>query len=364
VSRQRRIQIIAAIIVVAGVLGALLLRHYDRFPTTDDAYVEANVVGIVAQVAGPIVDLPIRDNQPVRAGELLFSIDPRPFQIAVDQARAELDRTGQDVTALADAVSSAEAGVRYNQAALRLAQTQWRRVEPLAKIGAVPFQDRDKAQANLDGARAGLDNAKAELAQAQANLGEFDENNPDIRAAVAQLDDAELKLSYATVAAPVNGLVTDLDLSLGTYATVGSPLLSLVNTDSWRVVAYYKETQLERIQPGQPAAVYLPAYPGVRFEGQVQGVGWGVEQQGSDGERGPDGVPTVSPTVDWVRMAQRFPVRITLPDLDPDHPLRKGMRATVRIDTTVDPEEAAGEEAAGEEAAGDEAAGGDPAGGS
>jgi multidrug resistance efflux pump len=319
-----------------SILAVLVLGRYERHPTTDDAYVDADVVGIVAQVAGPIVNLAVVDNQLVRAGELLFEIDPRPFRIEVEQTRAELDQTGQDVTALTDAVTSAEAGVRYAQAQLRLAQTQWRRVEPLAKIGALPFQDRDKAQAALDGARAGLENAQAVLAQARANLGEADADNSEIRAAVAELEQAELELSYATVVAPVNGFVTDLDLSPGSYASVGSPLLSLVNTDSWRVVAYYKETQLERIRPGQAAVVYLPAYPGVRFEGSVQGIGWGVEQQDGDGARGPDGVPSVAPTVDWVRMAQRFPVHITLPDDDPDHPLRKGMRATVRIDTTAE----------------------------
>ena len=109
-------------------------------------------------------------------------------------------------------------------------RTQWRRIEPLAKIGAVPFQDRDKAQANLDGARAGLDDANAKLAKARANLGARDANNPDIRAAVAKLDDAELELSWATVTAPVNGYVTDLDVSLGSYATAGQPMLALVDT--------------------------------------------------------------------------------------------------------------------------------------
>jgi len=336
VERKARTVIIAASVALAAVLAVPVLHRYEEYPTTDDAYVDADVVGIVAQVAGPIVALPISDNQSVRAGDLLFEIDPRPFRIQVDQARAELDRTGLDVTALADAVSSAEAGVRYSEAQLRLAQTQWERVEPLAKIGAVPFQDRDKAQASLDGARAGLDNARAELAQARANLGEADANNPDIRAAVAQLESAELDLSYATVAAPANGYVTDLTLSPGSYASVGSPMLSLVNTDSWRVVAYYKETQLEHIEPGMRAVVYLPAYPGVSFEGSVQGIGWGVEQQDGDGARGPSGVPSVTPTVDWVRMAQRFPVRITLAGGDSAHPLRKGMRASVRIDTTAD----------------------------
>ena len=334
-SRKLRVAIIAGAVGLVVILTVPLLRHYEEYPTTDDGYVDADVVGIVAQAAGPIVDLPIVDNQAVVAGALLFQIDPRPFQYQVDQVRAQLDQTGQDVTVLTDEVTSAEAGVRYAKAQLRLANVQWQRVEPLAKIGALPYQDRDKAQAAVDGANAGLDNANALLAQARDNLGRADADNPEIRAAVAQLEFAELQLGYATVRAPVNGLVTDLTLSPGTYASVGSPLLSLVDTDSWRVVGYYKETQLARIRPGQPAVVYLPAYPGLRFEGSVQGIGWGVEQQEGDGARGADGVPSVTPTVDWVRMAQRFPVRITIADDDPEHPLRKGMRATIRIDTTA-----------------------------
>ncbi len=335
-SAKLRSAVLVATLVVAAGLAVLLLRQTARYPSTDDAYVDADVVGIVAQVAGPIVDLPITDNQTIAAGELLFQIDPRPFEIEVERARAELDRVGFDVTALTDAVTNAEAQVRYAEAALRLAETQWRRVEPLAEIGALPFQDRDRAQASLDGARAQLASANALLAQARANLGEADANNPDIRIAVAALERAELNLDYATVDAPVNGYVTDLDLSPGSYANVGSPVLSLVNVDSWRVVAYFRETQLDDIRPGQRASVYLPAYPDLRFEGSVQGVGWGVEQQGEDGARGSSGVPKVSPTVDWVRMAQRFPVRITVADTDPDHPLRKGMRATVRIESTAD----------------------------
>jgi multidrug resistance efflux pump len=336
VNRIWRTGIIALAVATAGILSVLYYRHSERYPSTDDAYVDADVVGIVAQVAGPVVNLPIEDNQAVRAGDLLFEIDPRPFRIAVEKARAELEETGDDVSALAEAVTSAEAGVHYRQAQLRLAETQWKRVEPLAKIGAIPFQDHDKAVAGLDEARAGVIDAKAKLAQALDNLGAADQNNPQLRGALAQLEYAELQLSYATVVAPVNGFVTDLALSLGSYASVGSPMLSLVNTDSWRVVAYYKETQLEHIRAGQPSRIFLPAYPGARFEALVQGIGWGVEQQDSEGAMGADGVPTVDPTVDWVRMAQRFPVRITLVDPDSAHPLRKGMRATVRVDATGD----------------------------
>ena len=329
--RATRISIVAVSIVVAGILTLLYYRHAERYPSTDDAYVDADVVGIVAQVAGPIVNLPIVDNQVVRAGDLLFEIDPRPFQIAVEKARAELEKTGQNVSALADQVASAEAQVQEAKASLRLAQTQWKRVEPLAKIGALPFQDRDKAQAGLDDARAGLADAKAQLTKAQHELGESGEDNADVRAALAQLEYAELQLSYTRVVTPVNGYVTDLTLSPGSYATVGSPMLSLVNTDSWRVVAYMKETQLRDIRPGQPTRVYLPAYPGVRFDGIVQGIGWGVEQQDSEGELGPDGVPSVSPTVDCLRMAQLFPVPITLVDPFPAHPLRHVLLSTLRL---------------------------------
>jgi multidrug resistance efflux pump len=113
VSRSTRILIIAGVAAVAAVLAALLLHHDQRHPATDDAYVDADVVGIVAQVAGPITNLAVADNHAVGAGDLLFEIDPRPFRIQVEQTRAELDRTGQDVTALTDEVTSAEAGVRY-----------------------------------------------------------------------------------------------------------------------------------------------------------------------------------------------------------------------------------------------------------
>ncbi len=141
-NRARRIGIIAVSIAVAAILAALYYRYSERYPSTDDAYVDADVVGIVAQVAGPIVNLPIEDNQAVRAGDLLFEIDPRPFRIAVEKAKAELDKTGQNVSALADQVASAEAQLQEARANLRLAETQWKRIQPLAKTGALPYQDR------------------------------------------------------------------------------------------------------------------------------------------------------------------------------------------------------------------------------
>jgi len=324
--------LIALALAAAVAVAVAYLRYQDAHPSTNDAYVEANIVQIVSQVSGPIVKLAIEDNQPVSAGDLLFEIDPRPFQISVDNARAQVDKTGQNVSSQIDSVASAEAQLERANASLRLAEVQFRRIQPLAKQGALPLQDRDKAQAQLDGARSGVSKAQSELQKARDQLGQLGEANSDTRIAIAQLENAELQLSYTRVTAPVNGLVTQLALTIGSYAQTGSRTLSLVDSDSWRIIAYMREDQLRHIEAGQRARIYLPAYPDARFEGIVQGIGWGIEAQ--DGAIGADGLPGVSQTVDWVRLAQRFPVRITLVEPDPAYPLRKRMSANVRIEAS------------------------------
>jgi len=329
-SSKGRSLVIALAVAAAVAVGFLAIGYRSEHPSTNDAYVQANIVRIVPQVSGRIVDLAVRDNQVVQAGDVLFEIDPRPFQIAVDSARAQLDKAGQNVSAQVDSVTSAEASLDRARAGLRLAEVQFERIVPLAKQGALPAQDRDKAQAQLDGARSGLRSSEARLAKARDQLGDVGEKNVDTRIAMAALENAQLQLEYTKVVAPVDGFVTQLQLSIGSYAQAGSPLLSLVNGDSWRVVAYFREDRLSGIEPGQGAKVHLPAYPHLELAGVVQGVGWGIEQE--DGQLSEDGLPSVSPTVDWVRLAQRFPVRITLASPDADHPLRKGMSATVRID--------------------------------
>jgi multidrug resistance efflux pump len=329
-SRLNRNMVIALVVGAAAFAILTILRFEASHPSTKDAYVTANIVQIVPQVSGPIVRLAVSDNQVVTAGDLLFEIDPRPFQIAVDSARAQVDKTGQNVSQLVDVVATADAHLERSYASLRLAEVQFERIEPLAKQGALPLQDRDKAQAQLDEARASVRKSQANLAKAKDGLGSLGNDNADTRMAVAQLENAELQLGYTKVFSPVDGLVTHLGLSIGSYAHAGSPMISLVNTASWRVVAYMREGQLHDIEPGDAAAVHLPAYPDIEIRGVVQGIGWGIEQQ--DGAIGQDGLPSVEPTVNWVRLAQRFPVRITIVTPDARHPLRKGMTATVRID--------------------------------
>lgn len=329
-SRAVRIGILLAAVAGAGLATLSYLRYEAAHPSTDNGYVDTNIVEIVPQVSGPIVDLAVVDNQPVKIGDLIFQIDPRRFQIAVDNARAQLDKTGQNVSAQVDAVTSAEAELEHAQAGLRLAEVQFQRVQPLAKQGALPLQDLDKAQAQLDGARAALRHAESELEKARDQLGDIGDDNADTRMAIAVLENAQLQLSYTEVRSPVNGFVTQLMLSQGSYAQAGQSSLSVVDSDAWRIVAYMREDELHGITPGQSVRIFLPAYPGVRFVGVVQGLGWGIEVQ--DGALGADGLPSIDQTVNWVRLAQRFAVRITLLEQDPAYPLRKGMRASIRID--------------------------------
>jgi multidrug resistance efflux pump len=353
--------IIGVALAVAVLSGFLYFRQLSVMPRTDDAYVAADLVQIAAQVEGPIVKLPIENNAAVKKGDLLFEIDPKPFQIAVDQAKAELAQTRQDVESLSDEVKTAEAGVdsakadvdatkakvTSTEAALVNAKKTFERQKRMDRKGATSKQavenaeaafkearaDDNQANSGLGGAMAGLHQAEAKLAQARAELGAPGDDNARILLAKATLADAELNLSYTKVTAVQDAFVSGLNLPPGNYVSVGEPLFTLVTTNTWRITGNFLETDLARINPGQKAVIRLQTYPGHRLEGVVEGISWGIEQQAGDVQRG--GLPNVTPTVDWVRLAQRFPVSVKFVDLSPEVELRIGMNGNVRIDTTT-----------------------------
>jgi multidrug resistance efflux pump len=355
-------------IIIGGALAGAVLSAFFYFrqlsvtPRTDDAYVEADVVQIAAQIDGPIVNIPIENYAAVKKGDLLFEIDPKPFQIAVDQAKAELAQTRQDVESLTDEVETAKAGIdsakadvdaakakiKNSEAALENAKKAFARQKRLDRQGATSKKavenaeaafkearaDNDQASSGLGQAMAGLHQAETKLAQAQAELGAPGDNNARILLAKAKLADAELNLSYTKVTAVQDAFVSGLNLPPGNYASVGTPLFTLVTTNSWRITGNFLETDLARINPGQKAVIRLQTYPGHRLEGVVEGISWGIEQQAGDVQRG--GLPNVTPTVDWVRLAQRFPVSVKFVDVPPEVKLRIGMNGNVQIDTTTD----------------------------
>jgi multidrug efflux system membrane fusion protein len=177
-------------------------------------------------------------------------------------------------------------------------------------------------------ARAQVERARSELQRARALLGQLGDVNARRQAAQAAVTDAQLDVDYCFVRAPFDAYVTNLNIAVGQYAVQGQQVFALVDDRVWYVMANFRESFLRRIEPGMEAEVYLISYPNRRFRGRVQGVGWALHQ---DNGASVGVLPAVQPTLNWVRLAQRFPVRIVLEERDPAHPFRMGQTAVVTV---------------------------------
>jgi multidrug resistance efflux pump len=356
-------------VVLLAVL-AILLKYWDYVanPWTRNGQVRADVIQITPRVSGPIVRLPIRDNQSVKAGELLFEIDPRTFQASYDKARAQVDQTGDNVLALEKQVDASEAAVEVSRANIQRAKNyvaqidatieknraEYERQQNLLPKKAtsqkalerakanleVSVQERRSAESQLLQAQASLTEAEARLAEDRARLGALGESNPQLRSALAALREAELNLEFTQVRAPVDGYVTNLNLRLGTQTVTNQPALALVDVGSFWVSGFFKENTIGNMQSGDRAVVTLMTYPDMPIEGRIDSIGWGIAQQ--DGSTGFELLPNVSPTFEWIRLAQRVPVRIRLTDLPDDVALRVGTTCSVLVMTGTADEESGG----------------------
>lgn len=354
-----RVLLTSAVVVVALAVAAYKYWDYVVNPWTRDGQVRAQVVQITPRVSAPIINLPIVDNQLVRAGDLLFEIDPRTFEAALDQALADLDRTRDDIEALKSQVAGAEAAVdQYeslivqqqavidaNEASLADAKSNFERMTRAGESGAVARQQVDDAKARFDIAVASLSRAQAQLieafaqrtrseadlAKARADLGAPGEDNARLRAAIAAVRSAELDLEFTRVTAPVDGYVTNLGLRLGDQAVANTPALALVDVNSFWIHGFFKENAIADIRAGDRAIVTLMTYPDRSLEGQVDSVGWGISQD--DGSTKYDLLPDIDATFEWIRLAQRVPVRIHLVDVPDDVKLRVGTTTSVLVMT-------------------------------
>lgn len=318
----------AAIVIATAIMGVVVYRMLYAMPRTDDAYVRANTIGIAPHVSGPIVALPIVDNQRVRAGDLLFVVDPRPYEALLEQRRAELALTDLEIRGYRQAVDAAAATLRAREAEAAYADDYLRRVEPLLKDQFVTTDQVEDARSKARAADAAVAAARAELRRQEDLLGQLGDVNARRQAAQAALDDAELDVGYCSVRAPFDGWVTNLNIAVGQYANQGQEIFALVDDREWYVMANFRESFLQSIAPGMEADVYLVSYPWRRFRGRVQGIGWALYQRNG----ATVGVlPETAPTLNWVRLAQRFPVRIVLEERDADHPFRMGQTAVVTV---------------------------------
>lgn len=317
-----------AIMAGAVVAAVYVGRLYYVYPRTDDAYVRANSVGLAPHVSGPIVKLPVVDNQHVREGDLLFVVDPRPYQSSLDAAQARLELTNLEIKALDDAIKAAQAEEKRRAADAAYAAQYLARVEPLLKRHFVTANDVFDARSKARAAEAAVDNARSAVRQAQNQLGQFGDINARRKAAEAAVYDAKLNVGYCYVRAPFDAYVTNLNIAVGQYANEGKEVLSLIDNRTWYVMANFRENFLSHIRPGMSAQVFLLSYPNRRFHGRVQGIGWGLYQENGATVAG---LPQVEPTLNWVRLSQRFPVRIILGPNNPELPFRMGQTAVVTI---------------------------------
>ncbi|HHU1626169.1 TPA: multidrug efflux transporter periplasmic adaptor subunit MdtN [Escherichia coli] len=299
-----------ALLVVALALVALVfvIWRVDSAPSTNDAYASADTIDVVPEVSGRIVELAVTDNQAVKQGDLLFRIDPRPYEANLAKAEASLaalDKqimlTQRSVDAQQFGADSVNATVEKARAAAKQASDTLRRTEPLLREGFVSAEEVDRARTAQRAAEADLN---AVLLQAQ-------------RAAVeADIALTKLHLEMATVRAPFDGRVISLKTSVGQFASAMRPIFTLIDTRHWYVIANFRETDLKNIRSGTPATIRLMSDSGKTFEGKVDSIGYGVLPD--DGGLVLGGLPKVSRSINWVRVAQRFPVKIMVDKPDPE----------------------------------------------
>jgi len=345
-ARARRARLLTwlavAVVVAAALYGAWWLIFSGKSVATDNAYVGAEVAQVTPLVAGPVAKVLVRETQSVKAGDPLVTLDDSDARILVEQAQAALGQAERKVrgyaasdTALAGQVSARDADIARARSDVERARTDLTRRQALSASGAVSGDE-------LTDARNKFAQAQAELAQVtaarQAALGSREANrvlifgvsleqNPEVAAAKAKLDAAQLALDRTVIKAPVDGIVSKKQVEVGQQVAVGVPLMAIVPAAEAYVDANFKEVQLKKVRPGQPVTLTSDLYgSGVKFHGRVRGLSGGTGSAFSL-------IPAQNASGNWIKVVQRLPVRI---DLDPkelaQHPLRVGLSMKAKVD--------------------------------
>jgi multidrug efflux system membrane fusion protein len=382
-----------SIVAVAALLGILVIWRSSHHPRTDDAEIFANFIGMAPQVEGPIIDLHVHDNQLVKKGDLLFVVDPHPYEYAYDRALSDqaalegqigdeerrisaqvngvsvamagIETAKADVAHFAAAEDQARAGVENAKQGVARAKAEWtyandnlHRLEPLLEKQFVTVDQVERARTSADSEEQALKQAESQLSVAQAELEAVKAQYLHATSAVEQswaqhqqaqnsvltLDplvsqrgarasdvrNAKYNLDNCHVYAPFDARVTNLNISEGAYAHVGQQVFTLIDARAWWALANFREGQLNHIRPGMHADVYLMSRPNERFPAVVDSIGFGVTPDADVVGRLADGLPDVQRTLNWVHLAARYPVRVRVVNPPPDL-FRVGETAVVTI---------------------------------
>ncbi|MEO5866114.1 MAG: HlyD family secretion protein [Sphingomonas sp.] len=323
-----RMALLVSVPLIIVIVAAYFLLTAGRFVSTDNAYVQQDKVSVSSDVGGRIVAVNVRENQAVKAGDLLFRIDPAPYRIALEQANAAIATARVQVSTLATDSGGAAADIASAKADIALAQATYNRQAALMKRGFTTRASFDAASQQVAAAKARLETANASAAKARAQVGSGIQGSgvpASVQAAMAQRDKAMLDLQRTSVFAPVAGTISQSTrLQVGQMMVSGLPAVSIVAAHAGWIDANFKETDLNRMRVGQPATISFDAYSGLTLKGHVQSIGAGTGSEFSV-------LPAQNATGNWVKVTQRVPVRIAIDDASA-RPLIAGLSATVTVD--------------------------------
>jgi len=326
-----------SILTLAAGLGLWTYVVVERNPRSDTGVVSAAVIGIAPRVSGPIIDLPIKDNQFVAQGEVLFRIDPAPYLLAraaadasLAVAQGERDNALQAIVAQEKQVLAAAAAVAQAEAVAVEATDTYERVAPLLEKRYASAETVETARQAMRVAQAGVVAAQAQLEAARAMVADPAPALAAVQVAEVVLAEAQLALEDCVVRAPFDCRVAGMNLAEGAFARAGVDAFPIIDTRQWWVLAAFRESELTRIVPGQRAQLEIMTAPGQTFEGVVESVAFGVTALPQDPF---PGLPIVMKELDWVQLSQRFPVRIRVVGEVPPEALRIGATATATIFT-------------------------------